>query len=94
MKSGKIYEMECIVCHTKFLSHSPIARYCPPCGYKVKRQQIKDGIKRMQAREKVQKEMEKRAEAKKNTMVADVVKEAEKYRMSYGQYVAMKEMIE
>lgn len=93
MKSNKVYETECIVCHTKFLSRSPIARYCPPCKYKVKRQQGKDGLKRMQAREKVRKELEKQAKAKKKTMVRDVVKEAEKHNMSYGQYVSVTEVL-
>lgn len=47
----------------------------------------------MQAREKVRKELEKQAKAKKKTMVRDVVKEAEKHNMSYGQYVSVTEVL-
>lgn len=87
MKSRKTYEKTCVVCGKKYISHSALAMYCPPCRQKVLIQQTKDSAKRIRAREEVKAQIE----TKKKTELRDIVMEAEKLHLTYGQYVAMSE---
>ena len=94
MKSRKIYKKTCEVCHQEFLSHSALALYCPPCKNKVLREQVKQSVKRKQARENVKVAIEATKRKKRKEDLRHMVIEAEKHGLTYGQYVAKVEVLD
>ena len=90
MRWHKDYELECKICHRKFIAHSSIAYYCPDCKVKVIKLTAQERAKAQQARETLTKEIKQ----KKTAKLKDIVMEADKHKMTYGQYVAMTEVLD
>ena len=87
MRWHKDYELECRICHKKFIAHSSMAYYCPTCKVQVMKESSKNHTKAQQAREVIKHKLIK----KKTAEIRDIVLEAERHNMTYGQYVAMTE---
>ena len=78
----KTTEIICKVCGKPFVAKTTLAMYCPECG------------KITESRRAVERDRQKRAEArakknrKPNAEIVEMVKQATKMHLSYGEYVA------
>ena len=93
MKSRRTYEVTCQVCGKTFISHSILAMYCPPCKIKVNEIQTKERRRAQEARAKAKIEYKVQRREENMKSLTEIVKEAEKHNMTYGQYVGMTEGI-